>query len=149
MKTVYENFQSHTNRRISICDAQINTIVCTENVVQFHFFEGFWLIDNNQVSPTKAGYIELVDCNADEFNCHLIRRKATPKGAKLYGLPLSLNELNNLLTQKNRKIEINMELYDFNSLHWRGTLLPYKKRGLSDYVIIETTGCFPITYSWY
>ena len=57
-------------------------------------------------------------------------------------------ELAGMLETKKYALEIFLELYDFNYLYWRGTLLPYKQQGLSDHVVIETSGCFPTTYFW-
>ena len=124
-------------RWISLHDKRITSIVCNENSVQFYFDE-FTLVDGDNVTYTKKGYIELSDCNADEFSCYIIRRKTSPKGAKSYGKPISLEKLANIISKNDKSIELFVELYDNVFFHWRGTFLPYDKHRLSDYIIIET-----------
>lgn len=143
----YEKFPC-SPKKISICDAQIDKINCSHNTIRFLFPKGFSVISCDRVDVCSRGYIELLDCDADEFNCHIIHRESTPSGARLFGEPVSLIELASILDSEDRKIEIFLELYDFNYLYWRGVLLPYKTQGLSDNVVIETSGCFPMTYYW-
>lgn len=147
MKYLYEKFP-HSPKKISICDAQIDTIICSDNSIRFVFPRGFSVISGDKVKISSCGYIELSDCDADEFICYIFRRESTPAGARLNGEPISLIELANILEFEERKIEIFLELYDCNYLYWRGVLLPYKEQGLSDNVVIETSGCFPMTYLW-
>lgn len=147
MKYTYDNFP-YSPKRFSICDAQIDEIICTDNTIRFVFTKGFSVIVNDNAELTSTGYVELSDCSADEINCHVIRREPTPVGARLYGEPISLTELSNILNLEGRKIEIYLELYDFNYLYWRGVLLPYKTDSLSDNIVIETSGCFPLSYFW-
>ena len=68
------------------------------------------MISCDRVEASSRGYIELLDCDADEFNCHIIHRESTPYGARLYGEPVSLIELANILDTEDRKIEIFLEL---------------------------------------
>ena len=137
----------HSPKGLSICDAHIDAISCSENMVRFIFFEGFSVITGDTVKKTSKGYIELLNCNADEFSCHIIQRKSTPAGAELRGKPISLTELAELL-DSGKKIEVFLELYDFNYLYWRGVLLPHKRKGLSDNIVIQIGGCFSVTYFW-
>jgi len=148
MKLTYNKFPENFHKCVSICDSQIDRIVCTKNTVKFVFSNGFFKMEDGQLIPTKTGHLELSNCNADEFSCYIIKRKATKCGTKLSGSYISLDKLGNLLLKRAKKIEIFLELYDFNSLYWRGVLLPYKKYGLSDYVVIETNGYFQATYFW-
>ncbi len=147
MKRSYKNFPC-LEKNFCICDAQIDEIICNENMVRFVFSKGFYVVEKNKVELTSKGDIEFLDCSSDEFICYILQREPTQLGAKVYGQPISLADLANMLIEKNQKIELFLELYDFNFLHWRGTLLPHKAEGLSDNVIIETSGCFSITYSW-
>ena len=147
MKYVYEKFPC-APKKFCICDAQIDAINCLNSTIRFSFSSGFSVISRDRVVASSRGYIELLDCDADEFNCHIIHRESTPSGARLYGEPVSLIELASILDSEDKKIEIFLELYDFNYLYWRGVLLPHKAKGLSDNVVIETSGCFPMTYFW-
>ena len=147
MKLIYKNFPS-IKKKVSICDAQINEIICFENSVRFVLSDGFSVISCDEEERCSRGYVELGNCDPDEFSCYVVRREATSSGARLYGEPLSLIELSNILKFEKRKIEVYLELYDFNYLYWRGVLLPYKEEGLSDNVVVETNGVFPMTYFW-
>lgn len=147
MKYLQKKFP-HSPKIVSICDAQIDAIICSDNSIRFVFPRGFSVISGDKVEVSSYGYIELSDCDADEFNCHIVQRKFTPSGARLNGEPISLIGLANILKQKERKIEILLELYDFNYLYWRGVLLPHKEQGLSDNVVIEASGCFPMAFYW-
>lgn len=147
MKYTYEEFP-HAPKKFCICDCHIDAIDCMPDKVRFVFSKGFSVISGDELEESSSGYIELSDCDAGEFSCYIIQRESTPRGARLYGEPVSLNELADMLKFEKRKIEIFLELYDFNYFHWRGVLLPYKKDGLSDEVVIETWGCFPMTYYW-
>lgn len=148
MEQIKRDDPLYSGRWVSIHDKKITAIECNEKSVVFHFANGFDLIDNDQVVSTKNGRIELRGCNSDEFDCHIIRRKTSRKGAKLYGKPISLAALGELLSQKEKTVEIYLELYDVNFMHLRGELCPYKKHGLSDCVVIETMDFFPMTYYW-
>lgn len=148
MEQLVKEMPSNSGRWISLHDKNITSIVCNENSVQFYFDE-FTLVDGDNVTYTKGGYIELSDCNADEFSCYIIRRKTSPKGAKSYGKPIFLKELADMISEKDKSIELFLELYECNYFHWRGEFFPYdKKHRLSDLVIIETMDFFPMTYYW-
>ena len=151
MEQLKRNTPAHFDRYISIGDMHITSIVCKENSVEFHFKDGFTLVDGNNVTETKRGYIELSGCDADEFSCYIIKRKASPKGAKSRGEPISLIELSDLLSKTGKSVEVYLELYNHSFLHWRGEFFPYRRRHhhrLSDRVVIETMDFFPMTYYW-
>ncbi len=147
MKYVYEKFP-HSPKKVSICDAQIDAIICSDSSVRFVFSKGFSVIADGKTEICSYGYIELSDCEADEFDCYIIHRESSPAGARLNGEPISLVELASMLEPEESLVEIFLELYDFNYLYWRGVLLPHKEQGLSDNVVIEASGCFPMTYWW-
>lgn len=147
MKYVYEKFP-HSPKKVSICDAQIDAIICSDSSVRFVFSKGFSVISDGKSEICSYGYIELSDCEADEFDCYIIHREPSPAGARLNGEPISLVELASMLEPEESMVEIFLELYDFNYLYWRGVLLPHKEQGLSDNVVIEASGCFPMTYWW-
>ena len=147
MEYVYKNLP-YIPKKVSICDAQIDTIICSDNSVRFVFTKGFSVIFDGKSEKCSYGYIELSDCEADEFECYIIHRDPSPVGAQINGEPISLAELSNMLEQEDSKVEIFLELYDFNFLYWRGVLLPHKAQGLSDHVIIEASGRFAMTYWW-
>ena len=102
------------------------------------FLSGWFYMIKNAIS----------DCESDEFDCYIIHREPSPAGARLNGNPISLVELASMLEPEENMVEIFLELYDFNYLYWRGVLLPHKEQGLSDNVVIEASGCFPMTYWW-
>lgn len=136
---------------VSIHDKQLSNILCYENSVRFIFNDGFDLIENGQITRIGKGYIELKGCNSDDFSCHVIKRKTTKKGSKLFGKPITLEELSGILSDKRKTIEIYVELYDTNRFYWRGELHPYKKlfgKELSPLVTIETMDFYPMVYSW-
>lgn len=141
-------FSAGSSRFVSLHDKRITQIVCAENSVEFHFENGFSLVDGNNTTSTKSGYVRLCGCSSDDFCCSIIKRKASRKGAKLHGKPISLKELGDLLSENKKSIEIFLELYNNNCLYWRGDLYPYKKRGLNDWVIIEIMDFFSMTYDW-
>lgn len=138
----------YVSKKISICDARIDDIQCSDNVVRFVFSEGFYVVSGGTIGKSVRGCVELSDCGAEEFTCYIIRRESTPRGAKLYGEEISLSDLANMLAVEKRKIEVFLELYDYEYLYWRGVLLPYNNEGLSDHIILETSGRFPVTYYW-
>lgn len=138
----------YLEKRFSICDAQITAIACEKSVVRFIFDKGFFVTEDGKSNLASTGYIEFCNCDSEEFSCHIMQRKATQYGATLYGQPISLNELANLLEKENHKVEVFLELYDYNYLYWRGVLLPYKDDNLSDNIVIEIAGSFPVSYFW-
>lgn len=148
MEQLKRDTPAHSGRYISIGDMHITSIVCKENSVEFHFKDGFTLVDGNNVTETKRGYIELSGCNSDDFSCYIIKRKVSPKGVKSRGKPISLIELGKMLSKTGESVEVYLELYDIVFTHWRGEWCPYKKRGLTDCVVIETMDFFPMTYYW-
>ena len=137
-----------TPKKVDLCDAKIDSIVCSEGTVRFTFSQGFSVITNNEEEAVSSGYVELSDCDAENFTCYIIHRESTRFGARLSGEPLPLTELAKIVNQQGREIEVFLELYDFNYLYWRGTLLPNKEDGLSDHVVIEAGGNFTLTYYW-
>lgn len=147
MKRLYEKLP-RSLKKISICDAQIDSIICSDNSIRFIFSRGFSVISGDKVDISSCGHLELSDCDPNEFICHIFRRESVPAGARLMGEPISLFDLANILEFAERKIQIFLELYDFNYLYWRGVLLPHKEQGLSDNVVIEASGNFPMTYFW-
>lgn len=148
MKQLKRGSPANADRWVSLHDKRITKIVCEEDRVMFHFKDGFTVIEGNSANATKTGRLTLSGCDHDEFSCWIVRRKASRKGSKCYGKPVSLRELGELLSEKGKAIEIYLELYDANFLHWRGALCPYNKRDLSDLVVIETMDFFPMTYEW-
>lgn len=139
---------SHSTKQISICDSQIDAIICSDNNVRFVFSKGFFVCSGDTHTMCSCGFVELSNCDADEFDCHIVHREPTPVGARLVGTPISLIELASILEHEERRIEVFLELYDFNYLYWRGTLLPHSAQGLSDNVVIEISGCFPMSFGW-
>lgn len=148
MELSLQRFPTYDQRKISICDQIIDQIIYGENSVAFHFAKGFYYCHEGRITATATGCITLESCTPDEFTCYLINPCFSQDGAKLVGTPLHLENLADYLTSENRQIEIYLELYDFNFLHWRGVLKPYNDSGLSDRIIIELAGDFPITYTW-
>ena len=134
--------------RVSLCDAQIDRISFSNEAIRFHFPNGFRVEDGDAVVATKASYVEFYNCTAEDFFCTIVKRWPTKDGALQYGKPLSLVELGNMLGQKKKGLEVFLELYDWNYLFWRGSLCPRKKRGLSDWVVLELSDCFPIRFCW-
>lgn len=134
-------------KKFSLCDCTIDKIICNEDSIKFVFSKGFFAVEAGGVASCSSGYVELNNCNPNELSCYIINRKPTQKGAQLLGIPLSIVDLADLLATNERGIEIYLELYDFNYLHWRGVLLPHNSNKLSDNVLIETCGSFPITFS--
>lgn len=147
MNYTYNKFP-HTPKRFCICDAKIDLIACQEKTVRFVFSKGFHLVSCDNIQLASTGSIEISNCAANDFSCHVVHRETTPFGAKLFSEPIPLHELARIVNESGRQIEIFLELYDFNCLHWRGVLLPYNMQGLSDHVVIEICGCFPMTYFW-
>jgi len=133
-------------KEVSICDSQIDSIICSEDSVCFSFFSGFTMLFSGRAIRSTIGSISLHQCCADDFTCYIYRRKPTPFGARLLGKPITLQQLSDLLDNGKKKIEIFAELYDFNHLYWRGVLLPHKKYGLSDTITIEINGNFDVVY---
>ena len=147
MERTYKKFPLFP-KEVSICDSRINSIICSDNAIRFVFPKGFTIISDGKSEKSSTGSIELLECDADEFICHIFKREASPFGARLYGEPVSLRELSELLNDEGNEIEVFLELYDFNYLYWRGVLLPYKEHGLSDNVVIEFNGQIQANYLW-
>jgi len=144
MELNFDWFPDFNNKKISICDSKIDKIIYSSDAVQFCFNDGLYLIKNDNISKSGKAYIELQGCDSDEFSCYIIKQKTSKNGAVLKGKPIPLKEIKKLLDKKKFQIEICLELYDFNYMYWRGEVFPYKKRGLSDLVIIEMSGNFPV-----
>jgi len=136
----------HGEKKISICDAIIDKIIYNEVCVKFVFSDGFYIVGEDE-KCTEA-YIEIKNCLPDDFSCYSIKRTSTKDGAKVTGTPIALETLSSLLELNKCRIELFLELYDVNYLHWRGVLLPYKEDDLSDHIVIEICGTYPVTYSW-
>lgn len=151
MERLNREFSTNGDRWISIHDMHLSKISCLENSVVFCFEDGFNLIENTQLFRKSKGYIELFGCNYSDFSCSIFERRITKKGTKLYGRPISLEELNRILVSEKKCVEIFLELYDFNHLYWRGELLPHKtisKKNLAPLITIEAMEFFPMMYLW-
>lgn len=151
MNQLIRETQAHGARWISIHDAHLSQILCQEDSVVFCFEDGFNLVENGKLVRKLHGRIELLECNSSEFSCNIIKRKTSRQGAKLYGRPVCLEELNNTLVTKKMYVEVFLELYGANHLHWRGELLPYRKNNkkhLAPLVTIDTMDFFPMIYLW-
>lgn len=152
MKRLRRENPSFSEPYIGIEDKTITKIVCNENSVEFHFGDGFDLIENGEVTTTRQGYIELEGCDADDFDCNIIKRRPSRKGAKLRGEPISLEELSEMLKHGD-SVEIFLELYGSNYLYWRGELSPHNMmnryiRRLAPWVTIETMDFSTMTFTW-
>lgn len=147
MKLAYKNFP-HLRKDFCICDAHMDAISFSTGSIRFVFSKGLSKVTCDEVETEGKGYIELMDCDAEEFSCYFVQREPTSAGAQIYGKPISLVELANMLSSEESKIEIFLELYDFNYLHWRGVLLPHKNGNLSNHIIIETSGRFTMICCW-
>lgn len=122
-----------------------------DDFVEFHFGEGFDLINDDEVFTTNTGVVRLDDCNANEFRCYIVKQKPTKKGARLKGYPIELDELRNMLAAGDVSIEIVDELYAANHFYWRGEITAGSKcifRRLPPVIIIESMDFFPMTYTW-
>ena len=148
MELFYEKYPAYTQQKVSICDAPIDDIFCGEDIVRFNFPNGFYLIKDDEVVLSGSGCIEFKECSDDCFSCYIIKRKRSKKGARCRVVPISLTELSKKLHRGNKSIELFSELYGFSSMHWRGTIVPYKKRGLSDLVVIETIDQISMCYKY-
>jgi hypothetical protein len=146
MEYTYHRFPSFTERNTSICDSRIYRIDSGVDSTRFYFSGGYFEAENGQVNGGNEGYVELQNCSSDEFTCVLFRRKASNRGALLAGVPISLAELNHLLQERKVWLEPYLELYDFNYLYWRGSLLPNTSEELSDRVDIEIEGQYTIKF---
>lgn len=145
MILTFDNIPMDTKRCFSICDMRIDEILYSDNSVRFCFYNGLQRFENDELIRTKTAFIEFGGCNADDFTCHVFKQSATKKGAELYGVPFSLEEIGNMLATNERKIEVYLELYDFNFVYWRGVLLPCNSNGLSDRIDIEISGQVSVT----
>lgn len=139
--------QFNFNKWISLHDRKVTGIECKENSVEFMFDDGFDLIDGESCINVKPGRVELEECNSNEFRCYIIERQVSENGAILNGKAISLNELSKLIS-KERTLEIHVELYDSDYMHFRGAFFPYEGRSLSTVVVIETNDFFQMNYRW-
>ena len=147
MKTLIKNFQSVSEPFISLHDRRITKIQCTENSVFLMFDEGFDLIEHGTMTRVSPGYAEITGCAPDDFSCYVIKRRATKKGAVLKGIPVSLEELGNMISA-NHSLEIFTVTYDSCLIHFRGAFFPYEGRSLSTLGVIETNTFSEIRYCW-
>ena len=148
MNQIVRDKPLQSNCWISIHDKRMTSIVCNDESILLYFADGFTLIEDDQIVAIPKGYIELSDCSPDNFNCIIIKRRKSKKGARLYGKSISLVELGKMLAKKRKSVEIYLEQYDFNLMHWRGEFFPCKKRGLADCIVIEAMDFFTMTYHW-
>lgn len=145
MKQRYENYPQGKEKKYSICDARIDEILITDCAVRFVFSQGFYVIQNEEITKVGYGYLELTDCEPEDFFCKNIKRMKTRRGPVEIALPISLEALSKMLGKGDKSIEITLELYDFNYLYWRGTLFPHKKGCVSNHFEIETGETYPMT----
>ena len=148
MKYSYPSFPPYSERNFSISDSYIGRIDIENDCVRFCFPNGFFCVDHGKIRKTNSSYIEIDDCDADEFNCYYFNREKSENGAILYGQPISLSELGLMLIKTGSKLEVYLELYDFDFLHWRCILVPYQPDGLSSRIDIEISGHYPFAYYW-
>lgn len=141
------NFQSNFNKWISLHDRKVTKIECKESSVVFMFDNGFDLIDGEKCINVKSGYVEIENCTSNDFRCYVIERQTSPSGAIFNGKPMSLSELSKLIS-KERTLELHVELYDSDYMHFRGAFFPYEGHSLSTIVVIETNDFFQMNYYW-
>lgn len=148
MREILRDDSLYTNRKFNLCDCFIERISVDANAVVFHFREGFSVIEGDTINYTHSGQVRILGLEADDLSCWIIKRKATRQGSKLYGKPISIEKLAQLLERKNLQIELFAEMYEAYRFHWRGTLHPSSHRRLSTLVVLETTADFELEYIW-
>lgn len=149
MIEVLEQYPASTTYNYCLCDHIIDRITITSEAVTFSFPNGFSLLNDKEMIISGSGSVRVIGCSPQEgINCWIIRRRATKQGAKLYGKPVSLSKLSELLEKKKLKIEIFCEMYEQHRLYWKGVLLPSNNLRLSTLVIFESVNDYKIEYSW-
>lgn len=148
MQITYDHFPPYTEKCIFTHDARICRIVCNTNFVEFYFSNGFYYVKDNHTYYTQDSRIILHDYDLSDFFCHLVHRRATEGGVVENAVPMTLCEINDILVHQSMEIELSLELFDADCLYWRGYLLPCRKTGLSDMIVIEFHKASPITYLW-
>ena len=148
MREILRDDSLYTNRKFSLCDCFITHISIEADAVVFHFCEGFSVIEGDAIHHTHSGQVRLSGLEADDLSCWIIKRKATRQGSKLYGKPISIEKLVQLLERKNLQIELFAEMYEAYRFHWRGAFCPASRRRLSTLVVLETTADLELEYIW-
>ena len=135
-------------RWISLHDKELSAIDIELDSVCLRFRDGFDLIEDGQLKHFPSGRMILNGCPEGEVNCYIVDRTACESGMRFQGRELSMSELACMLRQETVSVEIFKEIYNDDTIHLRGEMLPYAQEGLSVLVVIETAGWFPITYEW-
>ena len=135
---------------VSLHDARFNHVYYHEGSVFFEFSDGFSVIEKGVLSKVTYGRVEFAGVNFEDLFCHIFKRKKSKKGSRLIGNPITPEELDKYLSKNGWKVELVLELYDSNHIHWRGIIVPSKmsRKHLSTLVTIDLMDCCPIIYSW-
>lgn len=142
------NGESVNSTIIDICDSVIESITVQDRCIYVLFESGFSVIRQNAQCQYQKGYLEIFDCAPEDFKCYLFKREASSDGAQLFGKPLSLVDLSEMLESEGRKIELYLVLSNNNTIQLRGVLLPYNRFGLSDTIVIELQTDSDLSLKW-
>ena len=147
MVEILERYPAHVPYRFSLCDCIIDQIIVEPDAVTFMLPEGFFLVGVEGMERSGPGQVRLLGSGASDIRCWIVRRQASRRGARLFGEPVSLEELSSLLKEEKKTIELYSEMYEDYGLLWRGALFPCDDR-LSTHIAIESIDPLKIEFGW-
>lgn len=132
-------------------DSRITEVRCEKNAVTFCFADGFSLVENGQLTRAGRGLVTFSDCQPSDFFVWRVTGHPSRSGLQLRGKEIPLEALDRRFFARHGFIELFAEMYSPDRMHWRGVLyLPQKRLWprTNSYIVIETMGCYPMTFSW-
>lgn len=151
MDSNFYKYRTIEEKQISLHDSIVDTIRITEDRIELIFENGFYILNVLPDGAVSSKGAKLVIYNFEDIenvSCKLFKRFKSPFGAKIIGKEIDINSISSKLKNKKLKVSIVDELRGHNHIYLRGTILPYKKYGLSDMIIIEIRGPLEVEYLW-
>lgn len=144
-------FRTIDKNQISLHDAVVDAIRITESRIELLFENGFYLLNASPDTAVLSKSAKLVISNFEDIgnvSCEWLKRFKSRFGERIVGKETDINSIASKLESKKLRISIVDELRGYNHIYLRGTVLPYKKRGLSDTIIMEIIGPSEVEYLW-
>lgn len=144
-------FRTIDDDQISLHDSVVDAIRITENGIELLFENGFYLLNASPDGVVLSKSAKLVISNIEDIrnvSCEWFKRFKSRFGERIIGKETDINSIASKLENKKLRISIVDELRGYNHIYLRGTVLPYKNRGLSDVIIFEIIGPSEVEYLW-
>ena len=151
MDSDFYKFRTKETNQVSLHDAVVDEIKINEGRMELFFKNGFYLLDVSPDGETLSNSAKLViDTFGDieNISCKVFKRFKSPFGIRMSGRETDIHSISSKLENNEMKLSIVDELRGYDHIYLRGTVLPYKKHGLSDMIIIEVRARSEAEYLW-